>query len=51
MSIARCDDCDCFVDSDEDPECYEHTPDKCFCENCRQNRDIQTEDRNRKKRE
>lgn len=46
MSMVRCDGCDRFIDSDDDPECFwppEVTPnsdDKVYCEWCREERGL-----------
>ena len=36
MSIIRCDGCEAFIDSDNDPECFSDY-DEAHCDNCRQN--------------
>ena len=37
MSMICCEKCDCFIDSDDDPDCFTDT-DEVLCDNCRQNR-------------
>ena len=38
MSMMRCDFCDAFVDTDEDPDCFDDRwVDLCKCESCREN--------------
>ena len=44
MSMDRCKLCDCYIDTDDDPDCYQpdprHSltgfPDVCVCERCRE---------------
>lgn len=45
MSMSCCDSCNRLVDTDEDPECYYHTEGKCLCVWCREERDVQEENR------
>lgn len=45
MSMTRCDSCSGLIDSDEDVECYYHTEGKCLCEWCRDEMDLQAENR------
>jgi len=43
MSMARCDKCEEFVDTDFDPDCYDNPEQQCICAVCREDDDNDTE--------